>query len=175
MKHWSLMRDLLIGATGSAAVVILDRLGAFEALLGLPLTTAIGKGFHIPEGPWRLILVALLVLLPAVLIARRLGSVPRKVVPGVLELSGRMRIPHKVGTYDVYYPIDFAKTPHLNVNVKGASQFELVEQRPDGFVVRLRRLLAASVFDNEPCAVIWRAEGLATEGGYEQANRQQTP
>jgi hypothetical protein len=55
---------------------------------------------------------------------------------GVRMQTGEAAQANGVGTFEVYYARPFAQAPDLRVDF-GNTGFELVEQRPDGFKIRV--------------------------------------
>lgn len=157
MLRVRIIRDFAIGLASSSAVVMLDRLGVFKALLGLRLADVVGEGLRLTDGRWNSVVVMTSVFFLVFLFLRRYRS-----APGVVLLRGRTKVPHKVGTYSVYYPITFEKVPHLNFSIRGSYQSKIVEQRPDGFVVHIQSLTALRLFE-EGCIIAWRAEGVPAQ------------
>jgi hypothetical protein len=82
-------------------------------------------------------------------------SVSLKYDIDTLEQSGSFK-DYPVGEHSIYYPVPYARPPYLNL-VRQPSYFavspELIEQRPDGFRVRLTDKYTADYFS-------WKATGL---------------
>lgn len=68
--------------------------------------------------------------------------VRRKPHPTAKKFRGSLRIT-EMGYYNVFYPVKFDKIPNLTVSWKERKErgrFNLTEERPDGFVIRITRL-----------------------------------
>jgi len=81
---------------------------------------------------------------------------------GLITLADTTRLRHRTGDQEVFYPVLFAKIPHLNVSVRGISEYEIADQRRDGFTIQVRRLYGLTVWDFlfGGCTVRWEAKGI---------------
>jgi hypothetical protein len=86
-----------------------------------------------------------LVLVPAVSALVLWYAVILPEVP-LLAQSGSVEV-GETGQYEVFYPHRYVSAPHLIVRSKGYADFEIVEQRADGFRVRVRGTSSGSALE----------------------------
>jgi len=164
-----IVRDFLVGVLSSTAVVILDRLHFFDALFG----SSPSKWFH-TTSPWQpSAIMAAGAFLVGILGSRFLAASSRIVGAGDVPQSpvairtngvGDIHEFHDTlptegtGRYEIFYPVTFSKTPTLKIAGTGDPEYQLIEQRPDGFVISIRSVRARSIFGSG-YRLSWSARG----------------
>lgn len=166
------MRNVLtftIGVLSSATVVVLDRVGLFQAILGSRLADSLARTFGMAREQYPEIVILLVVFVLVVggsYVARSRSRVAsQRHGVSVVAARGVKRIPWRPGLYQVFYPVGFTKPPHLNVTVRGGDEYALVSERSDGFDLKLETLGAMGIWDHlRGCAILWEAQGPVSPG-----------
>jgi hypothetical protein len=87
------------------------------------------------------------------------GEAPRAQAPRVESLSGKLQIAIDMNReYEVFYSLPFRRPPELNIRViSGGIDFDIVEQRRDGFRIKTR---GSSAFGSSAGITLqWDARG----------------
>lgn len=118
----------------------LQVVGAFASILSFLLAVYFQVGAENSLGRNLSLAVAIALLIGAVLLKRLIppdGDMRGK-APRITRLSDSLQIPISIGrTYEVFYPRKFKSPPNLQVRcVRGGVEFEFLEQRHDGFIMR---------------------------------------
>jgi hypothetical protein len=101
------------------------------------------------------LLVLLLIVIGLAFVA--LGF-SRRPDDGVRAYSGVLKLDRGCERYEVFYPVNFVKSP--NLTIRGPMRDYKLEERADGFAIKIRTMLALPFFDRERDHLLWTANGI---------------
>lgn len=137
--------EIRLRSTDSSALIFI-----MDAILKL-FTSLIP--FLAPYPGWVKVLATLWVVITALLLAGLLFTRSNSVPNVVIQAGEFPVVSAQNNTIDVFYPNPFMSQPNLTIEYSSLVDFEIVEQKPEGFRLKLGAYTTGS-------RIVWHAQGI---------------